>query len=106
MTEQLTFLIWESEIIRTGPGSVSVVARRPLSTMSCKQAGKVLELGRDRIYDLWQAGLLEGFKPGAVATRRDGRASNAALRLDSARGLGDRGRQLGAARKGGGGWAW
>lgn len=98
MAEQLTFLIWESEVKTTGPGSVTLTARRPLSTMSCQHAAKLLGLGRDRVYDLYQAGLIDGFKPGAVATRKDGRRSNAALRLDAGSVLEYRERQLAAAR--------
>ncbi len=55
-----------------------------MSVMSAKRAGEILGLGVDRIYDLYQAGLIEGCKPGAMAVRKDGRRSNAALRLDSA----------------------
>jgi hypothetical protein len=98
MSEQLQLLIWESEVTRTGAGSVTLTARRPLSTMTTAHAGRVLGLGRDRIYDLWQAGLLDGYKPGAIATRKDGRRSNAALRLDSGSVLEYRERQLAAAR--------
>ena len=99
MAEQLQLLIWESEVTRTGAGTVTLTARRPLSTMSCAHAAKLLGLGRDRVYDLYQAGLIEGYKPGAVAVRKDGRKSNATVRLDSGSVLGYREMQLAAARK-------
>jgi hypothetical protein len=98
MSEQLQLLIWESEVTRTGTGTVTLTARRPLSTMSCAHAAKLLGLGRDRVYDLYQAGLLDGYKPGAIAVRKDGRASNAAVRLDSASVLEYRERSLAASR--------
>ena len=84
MTNQLTFCLWETAVEKAADGSVTLRPRVPLSTMSAAQAARVLGVGRDRVYDIWQAGLLEGTKPGALARRRDGRGSNAALRLDTA----------------------
>jgi hypothetical protein len=98
MAEQLTLCLWETSIERGPDGAVTLRARVPLSTMGVKQVARVLGLGRDRIYDLWQAGLLDGHKPGAIAVRTDGRRSNAALRLDSESVLRYRARQLEAAR--------
>jgi hypothetical protein len=81
--EQLT-LIWESELVSRGDGRMEVVARRPLSHMSRKQAARALGVSEWTVSDLFRLGLLEGYKPGArVLKRRDGKASNAALRLDS-----------------------
>jgi hypothetical protein len=81
--EQLT-LIWESELVPRGDGRLEVVARRPLSHMSRRQAARALGVSEWTVSDLFRLGLLEGYKPGArVLQRRDGRASNAALRLDS-----------------------
>jgi hypothetical protein len=99
MSQQLTFCLWETSVERAADGSVTLRPRAPLSSMSAGQAGKVLGLGRDRVYDLYKAGLIDGFKPGAIATRRDGRASNAALRLDSASVLEYKERQREMARR-------
>jgi hypothetical protein len=98
MAEQLQLLIWESEVTRTGTGSVTLTARRPLSTMSCAHAAKVLGCSRWTVQNLYQAGLLDGYKPGARVVRKDGRGSNAALRLDSGSVLEYRERQLAGAR--------
>ena len=62
---------------------VRLVARKPLSHMSVKQAAKLLGCTPWTATDLYRLGLLEGYKPGARVSRKDGRASNAALRLDS-----------------------
>jgi hypothetical protein len=80
--QQMT-LAWESEYVPAGDGRAVVVAKRPLSTMNRKQAAAVLGCSEWTVSDLYQLGLLEGYKPGARVTRKDGRASNAALRLDS-----------------------
>lgn len=83
MGQATQLLIWETEVVKAEPGRAIVQARKPLHTMSAKQAARVLGLSVDRVYDLWQAGCLEGSKPGAIARRRDGRASNAKLVLDA-----------------------
>jgi excisionase family DNA binding protein len=81
-SEQLT-LIWESMLERDGENGVRLVARKPLSRMSTKHAARVLGVSVWTINKLHRAGKIHGYKPGAVATRRDGRASNAALVLDA-----------------------
>ena len=83
MAEQLQLLVWASEVVSAAGNRVTLVARRPLSHMSCRQASKVLGCSEWTVSDLFRNGLLEGYKPGARVRRRDGRASNAALRLDS-----------------------
>jgi hypothetical protein len=80
---QLSLFVWESEVVTRGPGRVEVVARRPLSHMSRRQAAKVLGVSEWTVSDLFRLGLLAGYKPGARVKRKDGKASNAALRLDS-----------------------
>jgi transposase len=80
--EQLA-LIWESEIVRDGEGRVRLVAKQPVKDLSCKQAAKILGLSVWTVQNLYQLGLLEGYKPGARVKRKDGRGSNAALRLDA-----------------------
>ena len=81
-SEQLT-LIWDSELVSKGDGRVELVARRPLSHMSRKRAAKVLGVSEWTVSDLFRLGLIDGYKPGARRVRKDGKASNAALRLDS-----------------------
>ena len=98
MATKKTLMIWESEVTRTGPESVSITAKRPLDTLTAKQASTLLSLGVDGVYDLYQAGVITGFKPGARTVRRDGRASNAALRLNAASVLEYRQRQLDLAK--------
>ena len=83
MSEQLHLLIWESEVVTAGEGRVTVIARRPLSHMSRKQAARVLGCSEWTVSDLFRLRLLGGYKPGARVRRKDGKASNAALRLDS-----------------------
>jgi hypothetical protein len=81
--QQLT-LIWESELIERGDGRVELVARKPLSEMSVRRAAKVLGVSDWTVTDLYRLGLIKGRKPGArVLKRKDGKRSNAALRLDS-----------------------
>lgn len=80
--QQLT-LIWDSELVSRGGGRMELVARRPLSHMNRKQAAKVLGVSEWTVSDLFRLGLLDGYKPGARRQRTDGKASNAALRLDS-----------------------
>ena len=80
--EQLT-LIWESELVQRGGGRMELVAKRALSHMNSKQAARVLGVSEWTVRDLFRMGLIRGYKPGARRVRRDGRPSNAALRLDS-----------------------
>ena len=81
-TEQLT-LIWSSELVQEGGGAVRLVARQPLSHMGCAQAAKILGVSEWTVTDLFREGFINGFKPGSRALRKDGRGSNAKLRLDS-----------------------
>ena len=83
MAEQLHLLIWESEVLPAGEGRVTVVARRPLSHMGRAQAAKILGCSAWTVSDLFRLGLITGYKPGARVKRKDGKASNAALRIDS-----------------------
>lgn len=94
MASQQQVLIWESEVTRTGDNSVSVTAKKPIDTMTSGQAAKLLGLGTARVYDLYRAGLITGYKPGAMAVRKDGRRSNASIRLDTASVLEYRQRQV------------
>ncbi|RYG95368.1 MAG: hypothetical protein EON58_14325 [Alphaproteobacteria bacterium] len=80
---QPKLLIWESDIVQAGDGRAVVTAKKPVSHMSCKQAAKVLGCSEWTVSSLYRERLIEGFKPGARKQRKDGKASNAALRLDS-----------------------
>ncbi|MGL4398826.1 MAG: excisionase family DNA-binding protein [Luteolibacter sp.] len=85
-TEKLA-LFWESEVIHettpAGESRATVVARRPLSRMSVKQAAKLLGCTAYTVRKAFRSGRISGWKPGAVSTRKDGRTSNAALVLDA-----------------------
>jgi hypothetical protein len=96
--QQLTLCLWETSIERGPDGAVTLRPRVPMSHMGVRQAAKVLGCSPWTVGDLYRAGLLDGYKPGAKVKRRDGRASNAALRLDSESVLRYRERQLEAAR--------
>lgn len=80
--EQLT-LIWESELVKRPDGRFELVAKKPVSDMSARQAAKILGVSVWTVTDLFRLGLLKGCKPGARVLRSDGKASNAALRLDA-----------------------
>ena len=81
--EQMTLLIWESDVTRDGENRAVVTARQPVFAMSTKQAGKVLRCSERVVCKLYRNGILSGYKPGAIAKRSDGRKSNAAIKLDS-----------------------
>jgi hypothetical protein len=80
-TEQL--LIWESTVTAAGDGRAVVTAQKPLYRMSVKQAARVLQCSTWTISKLYRTGMISGWKPGQVATRRDGRKSNACIVLDA-----------------------
>ena len=84
MPTKKTLMIWESEVTRTGPKSVSITAKRPLDTMTRAQAAKVLGVSPWTVSNLFRSGYLTGHKPGARVIRKDGKASNATVRLDTA----------------------
>jgi hypothetical protein len=96
---QLTLCLWETSVERAPDGAVTLRPRVPLSHMSTRQAAQVLGCSPWTVQNLYQAGLLDGYKPGAKAKRRDGRASNATLRLDSGSVLEYRERQRELARQ-------
>lgn len=81
--EPKQLLIWESEVTSTSEGQAVVTARKPLFRMSVKQAAKLLGCSTRVVSKAFRCGKLSGWKPGAVAVRKDGRASNASLVLDA-----------------------
>jgi hypothetical protein len=81
-TEQLA-LFWESEVVSNPNGSVTLRATVPLSHMSRKQAARAIGCTPQVITNLFRLGMLKGYKPGGWRVRKDGRASNAKLRLCS-----------------------
>jgi hypothetical protein len=89
-------LIWDSEVCERD-GKREVVARRPLDHVSTKQAAKLLGVTEWTISRLYRLGFLMGFKPGAVVLkRRDGKPSNAPLRIYAESLLAYKARQDGA----------
>ncbi|MCW1884000.1 hypothetical protein OKA04_04620 [Luteolibacter flavescens] len=98
--EQLSLsLVWESELVRSGDGSVTLRATRPLSEVSAKRAAKMLCVSEWTIQKLWRLGELEGYKPGGVRRRKDGRGSNARLVLDAGSVLAYKARQQAEAKR-------
>ena len=82
--EETIGLFWESKVVKNVDGSVSLNAVQPVSHMSRKQAARALGCSDWTVLDLFRAGFLKGYKPGArVLVRKDGKASNAALRICS-----------------------
>lgn len=81
--QQLTLLVWESEVVRSGEGQVTIKATRPLCEMPAKRAAKMLQVSEWTVQKLWRLGLLDGYKPGAAKKRKDGKGSNARLVLDA-----------------------
>lgn len=83
----MQLLIWESDVIHdttsAGENRATVVARKPLHRLSVKQAAKLLDCTPFTVRKAFRAGLISGWKPGAVAVRKDGQASNASLVLDA-----------------------
>jgi hypothetical protein len=49
--EQMTLLVWESEVSTDGDNRAVVTARRPVFAMDAKQAAKVLTL---KNFDSWE----------------------------------------------------
>lgn len=76
-------LVWDTVVTSDGSGKAVVTARKPLSRMSVGQAAKLLGCEPWTVRKAFRAGRITGWKPGAIATRGDGRPSNAALVLDS-----------------------
>lgn len=75
-------MLWETEVIQGAPGEARVVACKPLVRGGMREVLRILGLdnskaNRQLVHRLAKAGRLKGWKPGAIATRRDGRASNA-----------------------------
>ena len=96
-TEQLA-LFWTSEVESNPNGSVTLRAVVPLSHMSRRQAARALGCSEQVITDLYRHNQLEGYKPGGWRVRKDGRASNAKLRLCSGSVLRYKQRQEAAAK--------
>ena len=87
-THQLTLCIWETDVTAAGEGRAIVTARKPLYRMSVKQAAKLLGCSEQTVCKAFRLGKISGWKPGAIANRKDGRQSNAALVLDAGSVLG------------------
>lgn len=79
----LPLFAWTTRVVRHGDGRAELVAVAPKKEISVAEAGRLLAVTPRTIRRLWQHGLIEGWKPGAIATRSDGRASNATLVLDA-----------------------
>jgi len=80
--EQLT-LIWSSELVREGENTVRLVARKPQKWISAREAAGVLGCEVWTVWRIYNQGFITGFKPGGGNVRRDGKSSNAPLKLDA-----------------------
>ena len=92
-------LFWESEVVTSPSGEVTVTPLQPISHLTRKQAAKALGCTVGTVTDLFRLGMLEGYKPGGWRKRSDGRPSNAVLKLCSASVLRYRERQVLAAKQ-------
>lgn len=72
-----------TRVRRLGDGRAEIEAVRPLVNMTLAEAGKVLGMQGHEVRRLYKAGIIAGSKPGAIATRKDGRANNARIVLDA-----------------------
>lgn len=80
---ELPLFVWSTRVIRHGDGRAELVATVPKRDLTVAEAAKLLAVPPGTVRRIWKFGLIDGVKPGAVQTRRDGRASNAALVLDA-----------------------
>lgn len=81
--EELPLFVWATRVVRRGDGRAELVAVKPQKELSVAEAAQILCVRPRTVRRLWRYGLIGGWKPGAVAARRDGRESNAALVLDA-----------------------
>lgn len=81
--EELPLFVWATRIIKRGDGRAELVAVRAKKEISVAEAAEILSVRPRTVRRLWKFGLINGWKPGAVAERSDGRDSNAALVLDA-----------------------
>jgi hypothetical protein len=92
-------IFWETEVTKTPNGSVNLRAIIPTSHMSRRQAAQAIGCSEWTISDLFRLGFLKGYKPGArVLVRKDGKASNAPLRICCGSVLAYKNRQVQAAK--------
>lgn len=81
--ETLSLFVWATRCVRRGDGRAELVAVKPQREISVAQCAEILGVKPRVVRRLWKAGFIGGSKPGAIATRSDGRASNAQLVLDA-----------------------
>lgn len=81
--DELPLFVWATRVVRHGDGRAELVAVKPKKDLSVREAAEVLGTTRKVILRLREAGYIDGWKPGAIAKRSDGRESNAALVLDA-----------------------
>jgi excisionase family DNA binding protein len=81
--DELPLFVWATRVVRRGDGRAELVAVAPKKELTVREAAEVLGTTKKVILRLREAGLIDGWKPGAIAKRRDGRESNAALVLDA-----------------------
>ena len=81
--EELPLFVWATRVIKRGDGRAELVAVKPRKWLSVAEVAEILGVKPHTVRRLRKYGLIDGWKPGAVVERRDGRESNAALILDA-----------------------
>lgn len=81
--DELPLFVWATRVVRLGDGRAELVAVKPKKELTVREAAEILGTTRKVVMRLRKAGFIDGWKPGAIAQRSDGRDSNAALVLDA-----------------------
>lgn len=81
--EDLPLFVWQTRVVRKGDGRAELVAIAPKKELTVREAAELLGTTKKVILRLRRAGMIDGWKPGAIAERSDGRESNATLALDA-----------------------
>jgi hypothetical protein len=81
--DELPLFVWATRVVKRGDGRAELVAVKPKKDLSVAEAAQILSVKPRTVRRLWRYGLIDGWKPGAVAERSDSRESNAALVLDA-----------------------
>lgn len=81
--ETLSLFVWATRVVRRGDGRAELVAVKPKKEITVAEASEIMGVSPRVVRRIWKAGLIVGWKPGAIAVRSDGRASNAELKLDA-----------------------
>jgi hypothetical protein len=81
--ETLSLFVWATRVVKRGDGRAELVAVKPKKELTVHEAAEILAVRPRTVRRLREFGLIKGWQPGAIAVRKDGRRSNAALVLDA-----------------------